>query len=208
MKQYDEQLTEALSALMDGEATDLETRRLLKVLSSVDDPQAQLLRAKWQRYQMVSSVAHGGDIPAVDISSSIAHAIEQEATPVESPVNKIIGASGRFVVAASVALLAIVGVQQINQPLKLMDETSSFAQIDETPLEDYTGPVNQYPAGWFLPENTQVQAVSSERYSEKQVRSYLNYILYKHSSSTPYVNSQRILPQAPVEQQDPARTSE
>ena len=44
MNQYDEQLTEALSALMDGEATDLETRRLLKVLSSVDDPQAQLLR--------------------------------------------------------------------------------------------------------------------------------------------------------------------
>jgi sigma-E factor negative regulatory protein RseA len=208
MSHYSEQLAEALSALMDGEATDIETRRVLKALSSSEDPQAQRLREKWQRYQTVSSIAQGGDVSNIDISSSIALAIEQEATLSKGLTSTILGASGRFAVAASVALIAILGVQQINQPLNLSDENSSFAQIDETPLDDYAGPVNQYPAGWFLPEDTQVQVVSSELYSEKEVRAYLRSIVNKHSSNTPYIGSQGILPYARLEQLSPAKPSE
>lgn len=208
MNQYDQQLVESLSALMDGEATDLETRRLLSVLSSSENPQAQLLREKWQRYQAASSSISGGDVSTVDVSSSISLAIEQEDRFLETPLKKILGVSGRFAVAASAALVAILGVQQFNQPLNLTDETSSFALLDEAPLDNYAGPVNLYPANSFLPENTQVQAVSSERYSEKEVRRYLSYILNEHSLIAPYVNSQEILSSAPMEQRGPAKPAE
>ena len=208
MNQYDQQLVESLSALMDGEATDLETRRLLSVLSSSENPQAQLLREKWQRYQAASSSISGGDVSIVDVSSSISLAIEQEDRFLETPLKKILGVSGRFAVAASAALVAILGVQQFNQPLNLTDETSSFALLDEAPLDNYAGPVNLYPANSFLPENTQVQAVSSERYSEKEVRRYLSYILNEHSLIAPYVNSQEILSSAPMEQRGPAKPAE
>jgi len=208
MSHYNEQLAEALSALMDGEATDIEARRVLKALSSSEDPEAQLLREKWQRYQMVSSIAHGGDVSNSDISSSIALAIEQEDGFLETPLKKILGVSGRFAVAASAALVAILGVQQFNQPLNLSDETSSFALLDEAPLDNYAGPVNLYPANSFLPENTQVQAVSSERYSEKEVRGYLSFILNEHALIAPYVNSQEMLSPARIEQRSPAKSSE
>ena len=54
MGQYDEQLGESLSALMDGESSDLDTRRVLKELALEDSQNAMLMRDKWRRYHSVS----------------------------------------------------------------------------------------------------------------------------------------------------------
>jgi len=97
-------LEESLSALVDGEATELEVRRLLKA----SDEQYEGLRDSWLRYQTASS-ATKSDFPSAefrDLSSSISAAIDQE--PAHSVKAKPAKASiwsgvGRFAVAASVA---------------------------------------------------------------------------------------------------------
>jgi len=204
MGQYDEQLGESLSALMDGESSDLDTRRVLKELALEDSQNAMLMRDKWRRYHSVSSVMKGEAVSRIDYSADIARAIGDEAVFKVNPLVKILSSSGRFAIAASVALVAVLGVQQFNQSAGLPDDTAGFAYVDETSVDGLVGPVNQFPAGWALSEELQVRTVSADSvekntYSEQDARAYLAYVLAKHSSKAPYVRSQGMLPYARVE---------
>ena len=204
MSRYDEHLGESLSALMDGEASDLDTRRVLKELAAEDSHNAMQMRDKWQRYQSVSSVMKGDVASTIDYSAAIADAIGSEAVFKVNPLTKILSSSGRFAIAASVALVAVLGVQQFNQSANLTDETVEFAFIDETSVEGLVGPANQFPAGWALSEETQVRTVSAESiekkaYSQQEGRAYLAYVMARHASNAPYIRSQGMLPYARLE---------
>ena len=205
MSQYDENLGESLSAMMDGEAQDLETRRVLKELSSNDGTNASIIRGKWQRYHAISAVMRGGVVSDVDYSSAISEAINDEVALKTNPFRKILSSSGRFAIAASVAMVAIMGVQQFEQSELNLNDTTSFAQIDNKSVDDIVGPVNQVPLGWML--DADIRAVSSEgiaekQYSEKEIRLYLAYILAKHSNQAPYVRNQGMLPYARIEERE------
>jgi len=204
MSQYDEYLGESLSALMDGEASDLDTRRVLKALALEDSQNAMLMRDKWRRYQSVSSVMKGDVICKVDYSVDITRAIAEEAIFKVNPLVKILSSSGRLAIAASVALVAVLGVQQFNLPAESTDQAAGFAYIDETSVEGLVGPANQLPAGWTISEELQVRTVSADSvekdiYSEEDARAYLAYVLAKHASKAPYVRSQGMLPYARME---------
>ncbi len=204
MSQYDEYLGESLSALMDGEASDLDTRRVLKELALEDSQNAMLMRDKWRRYQSVSSVMKGDVICKVDYSVDITRAIAEEAIFKVNPLVKILSSSGRLAIAASVALVAVLGVQQFNLPAESTDQAAGFAYIDETSVEGLVGPANQLPAGWTMSEELQVRTVSADSvekdiYSEEDARAYLAYVLAKHASKAPYVRSQGMLPYARME---------
>ena len=204
MSQYDEYLGESLSALMDGEASDLDTRRVLKALALEDSQNAMLMRDKWRRYQSVSSVMKGDVICKVDYSVDITCAIAEEAIFKVNPLVKILSSSGRLAIAASVALVAVLGVQQFNLPAESTDQAAGFAYIDETSVEGLVGPANQLPAGWTMSEELQVRTVSADSvekdiYSEEDARAYLAYVLAKHASKAPYVRSQGMLPYARME---------
>lgn len=54
-----EQLVETLSAIVDGQADDLEVRRLLKALDNASDEEAQLILAQWERFQTIGSTMRG-----------------------------------------------------------------------------------------------------------------------------------------------------
>jgi len=204
MSQYDEYLGESLSALMDGEASDLDTRRVLKALALEDSQNAMLMRDKWRRYQSVSSVMKGDVVSKVDYSADITRAIAEEAVFKVNPLVKILSSSGRLAIAASVALVAVLGVQQFNLPAESTDQAAGFAYIDETSVEGLVGPANQLPAGWTMSEELQVRTVSADSvekdiYSEEDARAYLAYVLAKHASKAPYVRSQGMLPYARME---------
>ncbi|MDX2350026.1 MAG: sigma-E factor negative regulatory protein, partial [Porticoccus sp.] len=68
------QIKESLSALMDGQADELEVRRVLKGVSEDDE-----LRDTWRRHQMAAA-AMRRELPmqVVDYSSAIRSAIEHE----------------------------------------------------------------------------------------------------------------------------------
>lgn len=74
MSDHKERLDQSLSALMDGEATDMELHRLLKEVSEGSE-----LRDKWKRYHMVSSALKGdAAITPIDYSAAISAAIDRK----------------------------------------------------------------------------------------------------------------------------------
>jgi negative regulator of sigma E activity len=105
----DEHNKQSLSALLDNEADDLEIRRVLKACEQ--DPQ---LSETWQRYAAVQSAIHEFAIPvSADLSTRIAADIANEALPQATPATKSAWQNNfaKLAVAASVALVFIVGVQ-------------------------------------------------------------------------------------------------
>jgi len=220
MSDHKERLEQSLSALMDGEATEMETHRLLKALA--EDPQ---LRDRWTRYHMASATIKGDPVTtSVDYSAAISAAIDQEPAHRTSGLAVFAGSAGRFAIAASVALVAVFGVQQLNSPngtslIHTGSEISEFAAA-ETSAEN-TGPAIQFPSGFQPVINArtvsvggnnkssqrttpvleiqqqaqqQVQQQIKQQYSEAELRAYLNNIMTKHSSHAALNSNQGMLP--------------
>jgi sigma-E factor negative regulatory protein RseA len=111
-----ERLRESLSAVMDGEANELELERLLSRVESDEQ-----LRQTWVRYNAVRSVNEGARLAhlSMDVSVSVRAALSQEDATTGAKIN---GASQRFLkplasfaVAASVAVTVVIGGQQLYQ---------------------------------------------------------------------------------------------
>ena len=164
-------VSESLSALMDGETTELEIRRLLKS----DDPE---MLAQWHRYQLSSAILRGditghvalsrAESMAAGISAAIAAepALATDGSPTgELPHDKLsvdaehsTGRSlktwgpwsyvVRFGVAASVAATLIIGIQ-----LAPTETTSGVASAPAEPAR----PVATQPS---LGADTSVRVVS------------------------------------------------
>lgn len=108
---------EELSALMDGETSELEVRRVLKSVAE-DERLAQ----KWARYQLTSSVLRGEthgramEWRELDLSARVAQALEAEA-PHEAQVQRkrlsaaLVKPFANVAVAASVSAAVILGWQ-------------------------------------------------------------------------------------------------
>jgi sigma-E factor negative regulatory protein RseA len=110
-----EKLRESLSAVLDGEANELELER---VLSQMDDESD--LRQTWMRYSAIRSVNTEGISPdmAMDISKGVRRAILQGAPVVSqatSAVQRLLKPLASFAVAASVAATVVLGGQQLAQ---------------------------------------------------------------------------------------------
>lgn len=112
--------TEALSALMDGEAQELELRRLLDAVER--DPE---LRSRWARQQRVSAAMQGQRIAdsGIDVSRGVREALEAKPRINRNPL-------WSMAVAASVTLAVVMGGQQLMlpdtsvQPLAAVSELS------------------------------------------------------------------------------------
>ena len=100
---------ESLSALMDGEAQELELRRLLRQLP--DDPN---LRARWARYQLASSVIRKQQffpVGSLKLADAVQAAIQKDFSYEANTAGTWRRGAARFAVAASVALAVVAGAQ-------------------------------------------------------------------------------------------------
>lgn len=106
-----EVLGESLSAVMDGEADELELRRVLAAAG--EDPE---VRARWARYQLARSVMHRQTVkPGLDLAAGVSAAIAADEAPAAVPqVKRGWTQVGRLAVAASVALAVLAGVRFYN----------------------------------------------------------------------------------------------
>jgi negative regulator of sigma E activity len=105
---------EALSALLDGELSDFELRRLLTRL----DENPELLK-RWERYNLAGSAlqpelirrpnSHSGNQPFVD--RVMQQVVREQPLRVSASKRRWGSSVGRFAVAASVALAVFVGMQ-------------------------------------------------------------------------------------------------
>jgi len=146
---------ESLSAMLDGEASDMEVRRILKS----DDAE---LAQRWQRYQLAGAAMRKETdlgFGSIDLSGAISEAIANEPElsldtnkDTEQQKGKIVSLwsnIGRFAVAASVAGAVVVGVQ-------FSPETSTnIADAPEVPVAPASGQPD-------LGVNTTVRVVGQE----------------------------------------------
>jgi sigma-E factor negative regulatory protein RseA len=158
----EQKVNESVSALMDGEASDIEMRRVLKSEDAALDK-------RWQRYQLVgAAIRKESDLgfASIDLSVSISRAIANEPgltngveidsslgtekLTVKDKVVSLWSNIGRFAVAASVAGAVVVGVQ-----FSPNDLTSSVAIAPEMPV----APVSGQPV---LDVDTTVRAVGTQ----------------------------------------------
>jgi sigma-E factor negative regulatory protein RseA len=202
MSKSDAIKAEAISALMDGESDEMELHRTLKTLAS--DTQE---RERWHRYQLAAA-AMRRELPEtmVDLSGSIRDAIEQEASP--SASSRFVAPFGRFAIAASVALVAVFGVQQVRQqaPAEL---TAPVAAIDAS--VDDAVPV-QLPSAFTMPQLPvrTVSAVSGaqsepravllsqdaipSQAAKEQIEKYLNEVMIRHTENASLNTNQGMMP--------------
>lgn len=95
---------EMLSAFLDGETSELETRRVMR---DIDDTELETL----SRWQLAQDVMHGQPSVAVplDFNARLSAALAEEGAPAKRPA--WLGGMARLAVAASVAAATVVGWQ-------------------------------------------------------------------------------------------------
>jgi len=104
---------ETLSALHDGEAHDLELRRLLRDMASGDGECRDLTDA-WYRLQLTRCAMQGDQVtPAADFLAGVQAAIDAEPTTIAPPAAPWRRAAASFAVAASMAAVVVIGGQQL-----------------------------------------------------------------------------------------------
>lgn len=169
-------LDESVSAVMDGEADELELRRVLAATG--DDP---ALRERWARYQLARSVMHKQTVmPGLDLASAVSAAIAAEESPaVVAPAKRSWSQLGRLAVAASVTLAVLAGVRFYNtqdeaQAPQLAQQPAQLQQPQQTlpPVAVPQGPavlasfpaeeVEADPAKQAQPEDDLLRTVPAE----------------------------------------------
>jgi sigma-E factor negative regulatory protein RseA len=195
-----EQLKESVSALMDGEADELELRRLLTKENS------GLVDGQWSRYHLVRDVLQNDSQEAsfrhLDISMQVSEAIgEKPLSTIQSARSKLWQPIARFAVAASVAVVVVIGVQSTQQqPLGIDDlevGTPSFANNKVYPVQgasmqastgSNTGMI-RYPST-VLPGAMTVSSAEADLEVEKRLDMYI----LRHTEQSALNNSQGMLP--------------
>lgn len=144
-----ENIRESLSALIDGEASEIELHRLLREIGQDSDLKNSDLKKSWATYQQIGSVMGAHPIYAaqqhLELSRQISAAIEAETDFAvdTSPLvkkNRYIKPLGGLAVAASLTLAAIVGFDQLNT-----DQISPTGQqlVDQQSVESVKGHIEQ-----------------------------------------------------------------
>ncbi len=145
-------LHESLSALCDGETSEWEVKRLLAEMERDNS-----LRQEWQLHQLTSASLSKSDMQGIDLSARISEALENESRPFG--YRSYLKPFSQVAVAASVAVFALLGIQQL--PLYTNDmETpqNNSAVFAEQGSSDFQPVV--IPEGFELPP-LQTQTVSS-----------------------------------------------
>ncbi len=199
MSQTDLQNAETVSALMDGEVDELTLHRTLKNLDQ--DPE---LRASWRRYHLASA-AMTDELPEqmVDLSSRISAAIAQEKAP-QGATRRWLQPLGRFAIAASVTVVAVLGVQQYGleqQAAPLNAVTAQRAETEFTPMPSALQmpqiPVRTVSASGesqLKPRPVEIKQQITDRETYERVQQYLNDRMLRHTENAAINANQGMMP--------------
>ena len=144
-----DRIQETLSAMVDGEADELEVRRALKHCEHDVE-----LYQRWESYQLIGSILRNESIGAVDIASKVRAALDGHEHPIhesdmivaqeQEPSHSVSRWRRRMVsgsIAASVTFAVLVGVQW-----QSLNTTSDSQPLAATEIEVVTSEHEQYVA--------------------------------------------------------------
>lgn len=205
------QLAESVSAMVDGEAGELEFARVVK--ASGEQPE---LKATWSRYQ-IASAAMRAELPEqmapAGFAASISEALEDEQTIVTGRVSRLWRGLGQAAIAASVAGALVIGAQFYQTE----DPTVDMVASTSAPEKTITAADASLPIGFNAPAlpTRQVSAQSvyqpatrrpvvveprraSVQVSNDEVRHYLHQLLEQHTDQAAVNSASGIVPHARV----------
>ncbi|WP_455211591.1 sigma-E factor negative regulatory protein [Kaarinaea lacus] len=204
------QIDEQISAFMDGEVHQSEHSAMIKQLCRDDDS-----LNRWQNYHLISDTLRNNLPPATDnqFAQSVMKALENEPTIFapsamkhKSTVKqKIAGAA----IAASVAAVAVIGVQTMNQPKEMtpslaeMPSTDQYVRMEQ--LANSSTVQSTSPAFVAKPNVSAMKASASESAPSSaqvtQINKYhpnLNKYLLNHNQHTLGSRVQGVMPYARI----------
>ncbi len=211
--------SEELSALMDGETSELELRRLLKNIES-----DQALCQKWSRYQLASSILKGQtqgkalDWQKVDISARVQQAIADEpayqgtAQPKSRIRSGLIKPFANVAVAASVSAAVIVGWQSLGQqsvgtvsgPAVAAASSAGNPVTPATSVPLFAGPQGDSPRAMPVSQNNLGYSAVNPVLQPEMIRynpevdDRLNYYFLSHSNNAAVNTAGGVAPYARV----------
>lgn len=211
-------LNEQLSAILDGEAGELELRRFLQQVEELESGQRTEILARWERYQRISA-GLSGEAASARVSSEFAARISElvSAEPAlavaevkatdqstnNSPGTKVFGM--RLAVAASVALAIVVGFQQLQisnqtEELRLANSnlqgiTTEQTAVIEIAASDLNSGIDQSAVAGINSSSTDsgIQPVDPAE-AQRRLQEYL----FEHANHASQQQSQGIVPFARV----------
>jgi sigma-E factor negative regulatory protein RseA len=207
-----DRMNESLSALVDGEADELEIRRVLNELEQDDE-----LRQRWNRYQMMGALMRGEPATRVDLSKGIMQALDGEPMDEVPGVNSfsaagdinqsaIAAGSSRFrsswvasgAVAASVAFAVLLGARFFETP-ETANGAPAVAAIDlNTAAPQLTAVVNPEPVSTVVNlASADVEPVLDEEQLRAAQQRLHDYVM-QHSQHAGLNNGSGLLPFARV----------
>ncbi|MDF1830750.1 MAG: RseA family anti-sigma factor [Porticoccaceae bacterium] len=178
-EQIGSKMCETLSALMDDEASELELHRAMR-----EAGENEAFNATWSRYHLAAS-AMRKELPSdfvdstAELRASISMALINEPAPQRAP--RWPQSLGRVAIAASVAVMAILGTQHFqvfepstSLPLVAQGETHGQFQLKVGEVEP-KGPQFQLPSGFEVPQAT-ARTVSTGSYNSGSVYSRPSHV--------------------------------
>jgi sigma-E factor negative regulatory protein RseA len=163
-------MKEKLSALVDNELDELDERRVMKALEKDAD-----LRQTWERYHLVRSVLHQELDVLVPSGMAARVAAQIESVPADVASmrrRKISRLAGTLAMAASVAVIAVAGVQWFNRSVTA--PIPSLAAGQSTPVPSLA--VSQ-----SAPDNFIRAGAMRWDVKEPETESTLNAFLVEHN---------------------------
>ncbi len=220
-------MNESISALVDGEVSEMELHRILKASESDDS-----VRQAWGRYQLIAAVMRNDapTAPSIDLSGAIRDALQSEdPVVVESEVKKPgwLQTVSKLAIAASVAAVMVVTTQMVGlNGNNGAQQPEVAADQGDTPVRgsaDLLTPNPALPAGFrapslsartvsshpprlpvqeaqphYYPVVTKAQSAVSAQAPSPEVQEYLQRVMEIHADHASLNSSHGMMPYARV----------
>jgi sigma-E factor negative regulatory protein RseA len=197
-----EQDKESLSALFDGEANELEMRRVLSSYS-IDEC------SQWQRFQWIRDAAKNKlaesdmSISIVDkVALRIAEEPELKSFSMDNEKSGWLKPLLGFATAASVAFVTVLGVQQFNQTTLGVESgfhANGNVSVSQLPITGNLG-LNAVSGSIKTPNlHNEIDVIEAQKQREK---ARLKYYIQQHTQNASFNNGRGLLPMARISQQE------
>ena len=147
---------------------------------------------KWKNYWRISQVLESDESRHSDISDKVRDALHSENLNQSNRdrfKNEIFRSLSQVAIAASVAFVTILGVQNFSNNPSLPTKTEIAAETESINVKQ-DGPAQQYPFGWMPNRDVNLKQASAERYlgpvkPRRKVEPYVIRIISVHEKSKP-----------------------
>jgi sigma-E factor negative regulatory protein RseA len=198
-----DKLRESISALVDGEANEMDLHRVLKA-SETDDN----VRQSWRRYQAISAVVKNEErsLLKIDISAGVKIALADDKKAVGSRISEMLKPMMSVAVAATVTVAILTGTQ-----IYQVASSGGNASLNEVATTENFNSSAPVTAGQFnnlaIPASVSTDVYAKPSQAQLDKRAYadavaeqrLHAYMYRHVENSSISTGSGVMPFARVE---------